>query len=312
MFAEGSIFGFLENQPLEVQLPEADSIEDLAEWIKVGVPTMVNSINSKAKVVTRITHYDKAEGVSSVTISDYDMAPLEHFGGELYAALFRPAGNPAPADEITILVPAKTIQDIYGNVNDAFELGPFKYAYNPVYPQTGVYYVQYEDGPFAIQLVAMDDADPTAGYALYADWFGLFGGKSGNPILYFTVDEPSRTLTCDDQLIWNGALDDGAFGSGYYYYDAEHTQMLVFWGSGDYGDEPIVINYDDNGILTSTSDFEYAVHNVASGNYLGPVGYCKPGTAIVPASSSDAKAKISASRSTRMAECKDARRHFSK
>lgn len=273
------IYGYLENGELEVVLPEITMIEDLGEWIKVGVPSMVNSIDSKAKFTTEIKHSEAGEGVSSVTVTTYDMEPMNHFGGELYNILVRPAGSPAPKDEITITIPAEACEDIYGNTNsEPIVLGPYLYAYTPVYPKTGKYIVNNGEYPFEINLVAIVENES---YALQANWFDSFGGYA-NPVLYFTVDEPSRTLSCDGRFIYNGSVVSSAFGSSFYYYDEAGTQVMAFFGGGESGTEPIVITYDDEGNLTTISYCEYSIFDATTDEFLGVYDSCADGTTISP------------------------------
>ncbi len=283
------IYGYLENGELEVELPEATTIENLEDWIKVGVPAMVSSIDSKAKFTTDIKHVESGEGVSSVTVTTYDMAPMTHFGGDLTNIMVRPAGTPAPKDEITITIPAKACQDIYGNTNsEPIVLGPYTYAYTAVYPKTGKYIVNNGKYPFEINLVAVVENEA---YALQADWFAGFNGEYANPVLYFTVDEPSRTLTCDGKFIYNGQLitSASAFGSSFYYYDEAGTQVLAFFGGGESGKEPIVITYDDEGNLTTISYCEYSIFDATTNEFLGVFDSCEDGTTISPKVETESK-----------------------
>lgn len=289
------LYGALENAPLEVVLPEVGMIEELESWISVGVPSMVNRIDSKAQFITTITHVEEVDGAVSTTETVVPMKAVTHFGGSYYAILVRPAGNPKPKDLITITIPAGACTDIYGNVNDEIVLGPYKYAYTPVYPKTGDYLVKNGEYPFQIRLSAVSAEDPEAGYVLQADWFQLFEGKGfANPTLYFTVDEPNRQLICNDQRVLNDGSLASAFGAGYYYYDEAHTQLLVFWGGGNSGTEPIVISYDDSGLLTTMSYCDYSVHNASSGAYLGVFDSIIDNVEIVPANAASAPKKAPA------------------
>lgn len=280
---EWVLFGCTDNAPLAVTMPEQTDLEDLTAWIKVGVPSMVQKVDSKAEFKTIIKHVETNNGVSSETVTSYPMTPVTHFGGDYYAILVKPAGEPKPKDEVSIVIPKNAVVDIYGNWNDEITVGPMKYAYTPVYPNTGYYIVNNGDYPFTVYLMAMGET-PEDGYALFADWFQLFGSLSRNPCLYLTVDEPARTLTCNDQRVnvSTGAVVDGCFGKAYYYYDEEHTQLLVFWGGGNSGVEPIVLTYGDSGDLTTISYCEYAIH-ASSGSYLGSFDYCEDGTTITKA-----------------------------
>lgn len=283
---ENDVWGCTSNAPLTVVMPEATTVEDLSEWIEIGVPSMVQRVDNKLEWTTTIKHVEEKDGVKSETVTTYPMSPITHYGGDLYKFMVRPAGDPKPKDEITINIPAGACTDIYGNKSAAMTVGPMKYAYTPVYPNPGTYYVTSArfGTTFAITLQALSD-DPEGPYALLSDWFGAFHQAYVNPILYMTVDEPSRTLTCDDQFIYNGNLYSGLWGSGFYYYDSAHTMYISFWGGGNSGTDPIVINYDDNGDLAVISYFEYGVSSDADDSYLGVYDYCADGTVITKASS---------------------------
>lgn len=283
---ENDVWGCTSNAPLTVVMPEVTSVEDLSEWIEIGVPSMVQRVDNKLEWTTTIKHVEEVGGVKSETVTTYPMSPITHYGGDLYKFMVRPAGEPKPKDEITINIPAGACTDIYGNKSAAMTIGPLKYAYTPVYPNTGTYYVTSArfGTTFAITLQALTE-DPEGPYVLLSDWFGAFGASYVNPILYFTLDEPARTLTCDGSYVYNGSVESNLWGDGFYYYDSAHTMYISFWGGGDSGTEPIVINYDDNGDLTVISYFEYGVSSVTDGSYLGRYDYCDDGTVITKASS---------------------------
>lgn len=282
---EWVLFGHTSNAPVEITLPEQTTIEDLDEWLEVTTATMVVRIDNKLEYTTTIKHEETVNGVKTESTSVYPMEAITNYRGDLYKLLLKPAGTPKPKDEITINVPAGAITDIYGNTSEAFTVGPFKYAYTPVYPTPGVYVVNNGDDSFQIKLSALDPDDPEGPYALQADWFGLFGGW-GNPILYLTLDEPSRTLTCDGSFIFSGTVYDELWGTVFYTMSGGAYE-LAFYGGGDDGETPITITYGDDGALTTISYCEYAIFSADSGAYLGPLGFVDDGTTIsVPSSSS--------------------------
>ena len=274
---ENNIFGYTANVPFALELPEMTDIEDAEEWIELAIKTPLAAVDEEAKVTTTIKHVDEESGASSTTVTP--MAPDQQYKIAEKAILVRPAGTLQPKDVVTIEIPAGLVTDIYGNPNAAVVLGPYKYAYVPVYPVTGNYTVNCPSYPFAAKLEALTD-DPAGPYVLYADWFGVFKQWFA-PNLYFTVDEPSRTLTCTGQFLFNGQLQSrSCFGTGFTYYDQAKTQMLVFWGGGNSGTDPIVLTYGDDGNLTTISYCDYSVHDANSGDYLGTFRYCDDGTTL--------------------------------
>ena len=281
------VYGALENAPLEVVLPTGDSIDDLSAWIEVGVPSMVAKIDSKAAFMTSITHIDK----EYTSVTEYTMKPAVNYGGSLYSIMVRPSGNPQPKDYISITIPAGACMDIYGNVNDEIVLGPYQYAYTPVYPKEGEYIVNNGRYPFNIKLTAVDATDPEKGYILQANWFDMMQSGYANPTLYLTVDEPNHQLICNDQFISDGQIKDGCFGSAFYYADAAKTQFLVFFGGGNSGTEPIVISYGDDGLLTTMSYCDYSVFTT-SGNYVDVYDYIMPDVTISPAAATQALSSV--------------------
>ena len=295
-----NVFGVVDNAPFALAQPAGTDIEDAEAWIEAVSKYPIVDFDSTAAFKTVIKHVEEADGVKSETTSTYAMAYVEHFNATDTSVVVRPAGTLKPKDEITITIPAGVVTDIYGNPNAQAVLGPFKYAYTPVYPKAGEYIVQNGDYPFDIKLTALTD-DPAGAYKLEANWFDIFG-KYCNPTLYLTVDEPSRTLTCNDQFIFNGTVRDGLWGSGFYYYDQAQTQMLAFWGGGSSGTQPIVFTYDDNGELTTISSCEYAVHNASSGAYLGSYDACADGTPIVKMDASGSSVSASSFRGVNFSE----------
>lgn len=284
---ENDVWGCTSNAPLTVVMPEATSVEDLSEWIEIGVPSMVQRVDNKLEWTTTIKHVEEVGGVKSETVTTYPMSPITHYGGDLYKFMVRPAGSPKPKDQITINIPAGACTDIYGNKSAAITVGPLSYAYTPVYPEQGDYTVNNGEYPFDARLVALTD-DPEGPYLFYANWFDSFSSVNALPTLYLTLDEPSRTLTCNNQFYYSGSVEEDLFGTIFYYYDSAHTMGMAFYGGGDTGTEPITITYGEDGKLASISYCEYGVVRLSDGQYLGVYDSCDETTTFTKKESSAA------------------------
>lgn len=283
-FQDG-VYSYLKNAPLTFTVNAPETYDDYDSYITATAANMINKVQRES-VVAKIVH-DNGDGSSTTT--EYNLGQAPYYGAVSYYDLgVKLKAAPAPADEVTFTVLEGAVQDIYGNVNDEFVMGPFVYAYTAVWPQECKYVFGSGEDAFGAQLVAAGDT-PEDGYLLYADWFAHFDGYA-NPILYFTVDEPSRTITCNNQRVKSGQLAS-AFGVGYYYYDQAGTMILVFWGGGTSGGDPIVMTYDDEGYITSTTYFDYSVHDANSGNFLGVLGSCDEDTEIAPVTAEVASVK---------------------
>ena len=66
---------------------------------------------------------------------------------------------------------------------------------------------------------------------------------------------------------------------------------MVFWGSGESGQEPIIMNFDDEGYITSTTGFDYSIYDDATKKYLGVAAYTSDGAHVtyVPEEESEQK-----------------------
>lgn len=144
---------------------------------------------------------------------------------------------------------------------------------NPMNPKAG------ED--FTV-LIYKETEDPVykGYYVLQAKWFNAIT----YPILLGYQDELNGCVVFDGTMLMpdnagNLAVStDPAFGSAFSYYEYQGAQcLLVFWGGGDNGDEPITITYDETGALKTTSYFDYTIHN-QTGNGLAYFDACVEGT----------------------------------
>jgi len=174
-------YAYLKNASIAAVEPTLSAIKDLKEWIKVGVPTMVNGIDSKAEFTTAIYHEEN--GVKTTTV--YPMSPITHFAGDYYNILVKPAGAPQRGDYITITIPAKACTDIYGNTNDEIVIGPVLYSFGftledvvGTYQNSGEsgYGASYNEDPWAMAIAASDNAEK--GNVMITGYYG------------FTLDEP--------------------------------------------------------------------------------------------------------------------------
>ena len=55
---------------------------------------------------------------------------------------------------------------------------------------------------------------------------------------------------------------------------------MVFWGSGESGQEPIVMTFDEEGYITSTTGFEYSVFDNTTFKFLGMLAYTSDGAHV--------------------------------
>lgn len=185
-----------------------------------------------------------------------------------------------PTGTFDVSVDKGAFYDIWGNMNNAFSPAEYRYSNYLIDLVEGNYLVEYlypdaEGNPvldeFPLELSMVDKTT----VVIYADWFNFAYNASGqkgyvsSPYLIGTVNYSDQTITFDGRYLdGNGNLSQYlAYGGGYYYYDAEKTQMVVFWGGGDYGDEPVVMTFTEDGYLDSMSYCDYSIHKV-SGEYL--------------------------------------------
>lgn len=185
-----------------------------------------------------------------------------------------------PVGEFDVQVEAGAFYDMWGNVTTAFIPETLRYSnFLNVQIQTGYYAVDYvwdtEEGQEASQFLALLEQVDNSTVLLSADWFELMGGQTlALPTqLVGTVNYAESTITFDGRWLYNGSLySSSAFGIGFYTLNS--GEMLVFF-SGDSGNEPITVKFDENGYLTQISNIEYGVYG---DSYLGAYSYCPEGS----------------------------------
>lgn len=144
------------------------------------------------------------------------------------------------------------------------------------------YLIDYTDGgskllqfPASIEVLTRDVV------ALNADWFNIFGGFAMPTNLLGAVDYKNRTISFDGTWLLNGEIYDYiCFGLDTYYWDQAMTQIMVFWGSGQSGQEPIVMTFDEDGYITSTTGFEYSVYDNSTKQHIAVAGYTSDGANV--------------------------------
>lgn len=116
---------------------------------------------------------------------------------------------------------------------------------------------------------------------MQANWFNYYpAGYVLMPYLLGTIDYKSQTITFDGTYC-NGNLEiagNSAFGSAFYYFNQARTMFLVFWGGGNSGQEPVIVEYDDNGYLTTISYCDYTIHDAGTGAPLAVYDALTDGT----------------------------------
>lgn len=161
------------------------------------------------------------------------------------------------------------VYDEWGNGNAEYELSTDEFKYAAIDLKTGDYKVKSENGEFIMTIGRSTAATVTA----EADWFNLGKDVIGGtgtimPMLQGSVDYEKRTISFDGSWIYRGVLSSySAFGNAFYYYGKDESRMLVFWGGGSDGKEPVTISFDETGLLTDISEFDYSVH-YASGSFI--------------------------------------------
>ena len=235
------------------------------------LPTEVMINTAVSQPITVI--YDEAEGVSQLY--------AEWTLGEDFktVTVYLPK---MPTGEFDVAIAEGAFYDIWGNPTSAFEPAALRYSnFLNVQIKTGYYAVDYvwdtNEGQEASQFLALLEQVDNSTVLLSADWFELMGGqKLALPTqLVGTVNYAESTITFDGRWLYNGQLySQSAFGIGYYTLSS--GEMLVFF-SGDSGNEPITVKFDENGYLTEISNIEYGVYG---DSYLGAYSYCPAGSKL--------------------------------
>lgn len=198
-----------------------------------------------------------------------------------------------PLGTFDLIIAERLFYDDWGNWNAARD--PEEYIYEN-------YWMTLKDGNYMIDYSADDETVEQfpATFELLtrdivvwnADWFNIFGGYALPTNLLGVVDYKTKTIIFDGSWIYeNDIYDYLCFGLDTYYWDQAKTQIMVFWGSGESGQEPIIMNFDDEGYITSTTGFDYSIYDDATKKYLGVAAYTSDGAHVtyVPEEESEQK-----------------------
>lgn len=184
-----------------------------------------------------------------------------------------------PTGAFDVSVAEGAFYDVWGNINNAYTPATYRYSNYLTALVEGLYLVDYlypdaEGNPVVGQFPAEIELVDRSTAVIYADWFNYaysLTGESGYvsmPYLVGTVNYADGTIVFDGRHIVNNSLTTGAFASPYYYHDSAKTQMVVFWGGGETGQEPVVITFNNDGYLDSMSYCDYTIHDAATGKGL--------------------------------------------
>lgn len=206
-----------------------------------------------------------------------------------------------PTATFDVQVAKGAFYDVWGNESAPFTVATdqLRYSNFQIAIKEGDYTISYTAGtnvvntasgtPFSARLVKYDNTR----YALYANWFNAFSSINALPTLLGEVDYANNQIVFDGTFLLNGnPYSKPAFGMGMYDYDQEGTMMLVFWGGGNSGTDPVTAQFDEDGYLTAISYFDYTIHNAADGKGLAVYDACADGTmTYVPAQEAGAPAQ---------------------
>lgn len=187
-----------------------------------------------------------------------------------------------PIGAFDIIVEEELFYDEWGNWNVARV--PEEYLYENYWMtlKGGNYLIDYtSDEETVEQFPALFELLTRGIVAWNADWFNIFGGYALPTNLLGIVDYKNKTITFDGTWINNGQIDTYlCFGLDTYFWDQAKTQIMVFWGSGESGQEPIVMTFDEEGYITSTTGFEYSVFDNTTFKFLGMLAYTSDGAHV--------------------------------
>ncbi len=186
----------------------------------------------------------------------------------------------APKAIFDVKLDRGAVYDEWGNVNSAFELDNDEFRYSALDLKLGSYEIKAEKNTFNVKFTRSTASVVT----MSADWFNLgrdLIGASGDimPVLKGVVDYEEKTITFDGTWYYRGVQNSSnAFGLAFYHYGKDESKYLMFWGSGK-GASPIVVSFDENGVMQSTTAFDYSVHSADNSyTFLSTYDEVKDGT----------------------------------
>lgn len=187
-----------------------------------------------------------------------------------------------PLGTFDLIISEGLFYDEWGNWNAA--RNPEEYLYENYWLtlKEGDYLIDYSENSEEILQFPANFSLASRDIVLWnADWFNIFGGTALPSNLIGLVDYKNKTVTFDGSWIYNGEVYQYiCYGLDTYFWDQAQTQIMVFWGSGDSGQEPIVMTFDDEGYITSTTAFEYSIYENSTGKYVGLAARTSDGSKV--------------------------------
>lgn len=189
-----------------------------------------------------------------------------------------------PTGQFDVYVQQHAFMDVWGNTTTSWLPSELRYSNYLVDVKGGDYTVEYiypdadgnaALGTFPVTIYKLDETS----VMLAADWFNYAYSQTGShdytvdPYLYGEIDFANNQIVFDGTMIdpRTATLGENGFASAFFYYDAAKTMMLVFWGSGTSGQEPITMSFDEDGYLTTMSYCDYSIHK-STGEYVTTYG----------------------------------------
>ncbi|MCM1178484.1 MAG: hypothetical protein NC308_09195 [Clostridium sp.] len=189
----------------------------------------------------------------------------------------------APKATFDVRLEWGAVYDEWANGSAEYEVSTEEFKYAVERPGFGEYSLFSEKGQeFNVKFSYTTAALMT----MESDWFNIGRDVFGNtgtimPALKGTVDYEKRTVTFDGEWYYRGALYPyNAFGNGFYYYGNDESRMLVFWGGGASGKEPITVHFDENGKMTDIGAFDYSIHASSNMGIINVYDSVKDGTGL--------------------------------
>lgn len=216
------VWAYIPNAPFSFKVEDPEVVTDYKAFINV------KSENMLAKAYPGKAHAQVVHTESGVTTTtEYDITGGKNYGvTTLYTAGFRLEAAPNGGDLFTISVDEGAIEDIYGNKNAAFEIGPVLYSYGftvadvcGTYENSGEsgYGATYNEDPWTLTITESDDA--TKGNVMISSYYGfnsckIYGDWNGDTGV-LTIEETDAQLGA---FVYNGAV--------YFYYLATYYGWL--------------------------------------------------------------------------------------
>ena len=280
VFADGSLYGALENADLDYEIVEGDVIVDYSAYTPLIKTTqMLDKIQPKSLEVA-IAH---TESDRTVTTAIYNLQAPTYGAIDMYTVASCIPEEPARGDKITFTLAKESVQDIYGNTNsEEIVVGPFLYSYGftiddvlGTYVNAGTsgYGAAYDEDPWTMTIAADESGEGvviTSMFGVPSKLAANWDGDSG--ILTIPMNRNGDSMR---PAFLGAFVDDGVYYeyyvAGYYNYFAGSTAV----------DSDIKLYMSEKGSFYSGNDFVgyiwYAysvpeggtVDDITEDNYLG-------------------------------------------